>query len=238
VLLTVCDEDYRRAVDKKLCKRVERIHSIGVNKEKFSPVDTDEKNALRERYGFDKEDVLCLCVGDLNENKNQKLLISALPEVKKDCPAFKLLLAGSGPNDSELRALTKEKGLDDSVVFLGQRTDIPDLVREADFTSSASFREGLPIAVMEGMACKKPAAMSRNRGHCELGRDGENSLLFDPYDAEDAARALRFLALNKEERLEMGERAFETTDGYSSDLVCEELRRIYTSLFEGGGQSE
>lgn len=232
-LITVCSEDYDRAVARRLCGRVERIPSIGVDSSRFSPANEDDRARLRESLGYDGGDIVCLCVGELNKNKNQALLISAMPAVLEKAPGFRLILVGYGPSEGELHALAEEKGVGGAVSFLGQRTDVPELTGACDIIASASFREGFGMAVAEGMAAGKPVCLSRNRGHCESNIDGRTALFFDPNSREEAEAALIKLSVDPELRARLGAEAAERAKLFTSDKVAEELRRIYTEVAEG-----
>ncbi len=229
-LITICDEDEARAKRLKLCKTVRRIHGVGVNGGKFSAVAKEKKSELRREYGFADSDVLCLCTGELNENKNQQLLIRALAEVHDTCPNLKILFAGIGDKKEELEALANQLKVQNSAFFLGYRTDIESLVKMSDFVSSVSIREGLPVNIIEGMFCAKPAVVSRNRGHNELVAEGENGFFVSVDDFKAAAKAFETLCGDEALRVEMGQKALERAQKYSSSRVLGELEGIYKEL--------
>ncbi|MBQ3075618.1 MAG: glycosyltransferase family 4 protein, partial [Clostridia bacterium] len=117
----------------------------------------------------------------------------------------------SGP-DSELgraKEAIKKFGLTEQV-FLHPATDrIHDEMSKSDFVSLFSFREGLPNAILEGMALKKPIVMSKVSDYAVLV-DEENGFLCDPADPTDIAKAIRAaLSTTSEQRAEMGARSYE-----------------------------
>lgn len=229
-IVTICDEDEATAKRFGLCNTVRRIHGVGADSLRFTPCTDEEKFALRESFGFDKTCKICLCTGELNVNKNQQLFIRALPEVVKVCPDFKLLLAGVGDNEDNLRQLAKELGVEENVVFLGFRTDIDKLVKITDFVVSGSFREGLPVNIIEGMLSAKPAIVSHNRGHNELVEDNVSGI-FVPFDNTDkVVQAFITLCSDGELCEKMGDAAYERSGKYSSQSVEKELRDIYNEM--------
>ena len=119
---------------------------------------------FREKQGWNDK-FLILCIGELNENKNQTSLIRAISKVIIDMPNTLLLLAGNGPKEEELRHLIEEKCLEKHVLLLGYRTDIEWFIQACDLVVSVSLREGLPVNILEAMYCKKAVIVSDNRGH-------------------------------------------------------------------------
>lgn len=229
-LITIGDEDEARAKRLKLCKTVKRIHGVGVNAEKFTDVDEETKQQLRKEYGYGSDDVLCLCTGELNVNKNQKLLINALAHIKDSCPNFKVLFAGAGDSEEELKALVKQHGVENSAHILGYRTDVDKLLKICDFVASASYREGLPVNIIEGMFSRKAAVVTHNRGHNELVLENESGIFVPTDDSQACAKAFEMLYRDERLRTEMGEKAYERAQKYSSEKVKKELEEIYNEV--------
>lgn len=229
-IITICDEDEANAKKLRLCKNIKRIHGVGADGEKFAPVDSAAKLKLREEYDYSADEKICLCTGELNANKNQRLFISAMPYILKACPAFKLLFAGIGEEENNLRELVKQLGVEENVIFLGYRTDIEKLIQLSDFVASASYREGLPVNIIEGMLCAKPAVVSHNRGHNELVAEGVSGFFVDFGSSENTAKAFIKLCSDDELCEKMGKAAFERSEKYSCKSVEKELREIYNNL--------
>ena len=229
-IITICDEDEANAKKYKLCKNIQRIHGVGVNGEKFRPADEETKHQIRKEYGFDADAKVCLCTGELNANKNQQMFISALPQVVKENPSFRLMLAGVGDKEDELRALAKNLGVEQNVMFLGFRTDIDNLITASDFVCAGSYREGLPVNIIEGMISAKPAVVSHNRGHNELVADGVSGFFVDFGDTDGVATAFNKLCSDSVLCEKMGKAAYERSEKYSCKSVEKELRAIYNKL--------
>jgi len=229
-LITICDEDEKTARAHHICRTIRRTHGVGAREDRFSPVDRAEKVALRAQLGLEKDAVICLCTGELNINKNQKQLVAAAAQVVKQQPAFCLLLAGSGDSELSLRQQIDGLGLQECVRLLGYRTDVDRLVKASDMIASVSFREGLPVNIMEGMLCAKPAVATHNRGHDELIADGVSGSLVDCGDVEATARALTALCSQPELRRQMGLAARERSAVYGSQSVMHEVESIYAEF--------
>ena len=173
LMITINKEDYALALEKfgRLTKVV-HIHGVGVNEKRYHPAAPEAQLALRQAEGLAPEDFVILCTGELNENKNQKTLISAAAALHSEVPGLKVLLAGNGPKEQELRDQIRAEGLEETVKLLGYRTDLEKVVPAVDLVVSCSRREGMPLNIIEAMLCKKPVAASHNRGHDELVQEG------------------------------------------------------------------
>ena len=225
VVVTINEEDYSLA-KKQFPGRVEHIHGIGVREDRYHPATAEEQAEMRRAEGLRKDDFVVLCTGELNENKNQKTLISAAALLKSKIPNLKVLLAGNGPKEQELREQIAAEGLEDVVKLLGYRTDLERLVPAVDVVASCSKREGLPLNIVEAMLCKKPVVASVNRGNAELVDDGVTGYLVKPEDAASFAERILFLEQNHPHAVYMGESAYVKAKAYSVLQVSKELAGI------------
>ena len=153
-LITITQEDYDLA-SAKFSTRVEHIHGVGANAAKYRKLSEAECVELRHELGYAEDDKLLLCTGELLPNKNQITAIRALKILIKQQPKAKLLLAGNGPTLAELQAEVVVLGLQNYVEFLGYRTDLERYANIADVIVSCSYREGLPMNIVEGMPGKR-----------------------------------------------------------------------------------
>ena len=230
LLITINEEDYALA-RRKFRGRTEiaHIHGIGVDERRYHPSTPAERLAMREAEGLSPDDFVILCTGELNENKNQKTLVSAASLLKDKIPGLKVLLAGNGPREQALRDQIAAEGLEGTVDLLGYRTDLERLVPAVDLVVSCSRREGMPLNIIEAMLCKKPIVASHNRGHDELVRDGVNGLLFDAPDCHALADSLLLLYRDPARAAGFGEKGFEIAGTYSVSRVKYELERLLSS---------
>lgn len=226
VVVTINEEDYQLA---KRCfpGRVEHIHGIGVDGDRFHSVSEEEQLALRRAEGLSEKDYVVLCTGELNENKNQKTLIAAAALLKDKIPNLAVLLAGNGPKEQELRMQIRKLGLEESVRLLGYRTDLEHIVPAVDLVVSCSRREGLPLNIVEAMLCKKPVVASVNRGHRELVKDGTNGFLLSPESEEEYAEHIFLLSQNNKIAQSFGDSGFKIAQKYTFEFVQTELRPYF-----------
>lgn len=229
-IVTINTEDKLLAERKMHAPKVGYIHGIGVSDEKFHPISEEERSSVRAAEGLTDDDFVVICVGELNENKNQKTLIEAAALLKDSVPQLKVLLAGKGDKEHELRERIRRLGLYDTVRLLGYRRDIPTLLPASDVVVSCSYREGLPLNIVEAMLCGKPIVASHNRGHNELVEDGKTGRLLDPEDAAGVAAAMEKIAENRTTRECFGKCAHEKAKPYALGKVRLELNKTITDL--------
>lgn len=181
-LITINNEDFARAKKKfsKRCNNIEYIPGVGVDDSKFNiEMTEDEKNLYRKSLGLKKDDFIMTCIGRLDKNKNQILLIKSMKELVKKYNRIHLLLIGPDELRGHYKKETKKNGLEEKIHFLGLRTDIPKLLKISNIYLSSSKREGLPISIIEAMYCGLPIIATNCRGNSDLISDYKNGHLID-----------------------------------------------------------
>lgn len=139
-----------------------------------------------------------LFVGRLVEKKGVTHLLRAMPRVLRERPTARLTVAGFGPDEARLRALSDELGIAAHVQFLGARpqSELPDLYRRATLfvapfvRADSGDQEGLPVALMEAMACGCPVLAGDVPGLHDLLGDQAGDVLLDSNDEEGLARKI------------------------------------------------
>lgn len=222
LVITITEEDYALAREQFPCA-VAHIHGVGVRTERYHPVSREEALALREKEGLQEGDYAILCTGELNKNKDQKTLIAAAALLRDKIPNLRILLAGNGPFEQQLRDQIRENGLEDRVTLLGYRTDLETVVPAMDLIVSCSRREGLPLNILEAMLCRKAVVASVNRGHKELVEEGKTGFLILPGDPQILAERIETLYRDPALAEAMGAAGFEKARAYTVDAVRAEL---------------
>lgn len=165
VLITINLEDYARAKKHFHAKKIEYIPGVGIdlNKFKVGTIDITEK---RRSIKVESNEKILLSVGELSERKNHKLIIQALSKLGDS--KVKYFICGQGALKEDLEKLICSYKLEKQVFLLGYRNDISELCQCADLFVFPSLQEGLPVALMEAIACKLPAICSNIRGNVDL----------------------------------------------------------------------
>lgn len=183
VLITITKEDYLRA-QKFKAGRVEYIPGVGVDLNRFKKGSPEKAAQLKTELGIPKDATVWLSVGEVNDNKNHKVVIEVLP----DFPNAWYVLCGRGPLIDEHRKLAGDLGVGNRVIMTGYRNDVVDFYSMADIFVFPSLREGLPVALMEAMATELVCVASKNRGTDDLLEGSK--LLFEAKDVNDLKKKL------------------------------------------------
>ena len=195
LLAVMNNEDLEIAEKHSLGRKIVFINGMGLDTKRFPELSPDKINAQRETLGAKPNEVLFLCVGELSKRKNQRCIIEAFAKLKRsDC---RLFFAGGGSELDECRALARETGKSDRIIFLGHCEDTNILYRCCDCVISASRFEGLPFNLMEAMYCKKQVIVSDVKGNRDLsgrlypyGAADRLAELMESFDREFAAEPL------------------------------------------------
>ncbi|WP_346689582.1 glycosyltransferase family 4 protein [uncultured Cloacibacillus sp.] len=193
VLITINKEDYAIARNKMHAKRTEYVPGVGIDIEKIKSVKVD-RNKKRAELGIPKDAIMLLSVGELSRRKNHEVVIRALAEMKYRNVVY--AICGKGTLESYLKKLADNLGVSDRVFLLGFRTDVTEICKAADIFVFPSLQEGLPVALMEAMACGLPVVCSNIRGNIDLINDNENGILFNSLDIDAMAVAMRTMLDN------------------------------------------
>ena len=155
---------------------------------KSCPAGSIQGQRIRKELGIPLNAKVILSVGEVNKNKNHKVGIEALAKLRDKNTYY--VICGRGPLMEAHKELAQSLGVGDRVILTGYRTDVADFYKMADVFLFPSFREGLPVAVMEAMASGLPVVATRIRGSSDLVQQGD---LFEPTDVDGIAKAIETL---------------------------------------------
>lgn len=238
-LITINTEDFTIATKRRFnVNEIVQIPGVGVDTEQFKPINKQEQIRLKRSFGYEDDDFLLFNAAEFNKNKNQAFLIHALALLKDEVPNVKLLLAGEGPLLASCRELAQQLGISHMVEFLGFRKDIQTIIVLCDVAVASSYREGLPVAVMEAMACGLPVVAVDNRGHRELIQDDYNGWLNTVDDPQAFANKLTMLATIQDLPEQFGKNSRQLmVKKYSTKKVLREKSRLYQQYMDEQGET-
>jgi glycosyltransferase involved in cell wall biosynthesis len=197
-----------------------RVVHNPVNIESFRPGVMSAHEA-RARLGLEPETVVLAVVAQITPWKGQDDAIRIAARLKRGGRDIRLLLIGSPKFVSKatrydnlafargLEELIESLDLGDQVLFLGEREDIPELMRAVDVVLVPSWEEPFGMSVIEAMAMELPVVATAVGGVAEVITHRENGLLLPPRQPETWAGEVERLIGRPELRLEMGRRARE-----------------------------
>lgn len=221
ILITINQEDYALAQKKFKHTKVVYVPGVGVDTKKFRS-NLPKKNNLRQSLEIDNNDILLVSVGELSTRKNHEVVIRALAQIENN--SLKYVICGLGSLQDYLEKLVSDLQIESQVFFLGYRSDIADILNISNIYVFPSLQEGLPVALMEAMACGKAVVCSSIRGNTDL-IDEKGGALFDPKDSESCMLAIKDL-LNRD-LTEMGKYNRKKVEGFSREKVEDCMRKIY-----------
>lgn len=229
VLITINKEDYNRAKKSFHAKEVIYVPGVGIDTDKFSSglIDIDLK---RNELGVEKNQYMFLSVGELSERKNHEVVIKALSQI--DSLDYKYFIVGKGDLKKYLENLVKSLGLENRVYLLGYRTDVSELCQATDVFIFPSHQEGLPVALMEAIACKTNVICSSIRGNVDLVLDDAH--LFDENNVNSVVACINALVGSKkrevflEESKEMVLKNYNHLRQFDLLTVREAMQEVYS----------
>lgn len=229
-LITINSEDFAFAKKHLMAKKIVKVNGVGYNSELFYKISEEEKFKLRKEKGYSENEIILVYVAEMNANKNQGMLVRMIKDLTETSKNVKLLIVGADNYDGKYIKLADELGVSEHIEFLGHRNDVCDLVHLSDIAVGSSLREGLPVNVMEAMACGLPVVLSDNRGHRELCKDGCNGFIVAPNDDKSMAKRIEELINSKELYSRFSENSLELIKPYSKEKVMCELESIYNEF--------
>ena len=188
--------------------RPEQLVSIpnGVPEKRALPARSRE--LVRAELGIG-DAFMVVSTGRLAEQKGLEYLIRAATRFRSEMPAVKIVLAGDGPLETKLSKLVFGLGLEKTVLLLGFRTDVGDLLAACDLVVLPSLWEGLSISLLEAMAAGRPVVTTTLGSNREVTNGGETAVLVPPKDPASLADAIRALASDPGRLEELGRRGQE-----------------------------
>ena len=220
-LITITKEDYKLAKRNFHCP-VYHIHGVGANSTKYFPLSEENQEKQKKELGLSGH--IIMIVGELLPNKNQKTAILAMKSVVKKFSDAHLLVASNGSERENLENLVKKEHLESNVQFIGYTTHLEQYLQICDLEVACSYREGLPLNILEAMLCGKPVVASHNRGHNELVKEGVNGYLVNPDDVDGFAEKICRVLSSEENNKDS---IVKSTKYYRDKYVLKELQEIY-----------
>ena len=216
VLITINKEDYQAAksFDLKNGGMVEYVPGIGIDVNKIQSIPGDKKWFCNE-LGINNDIRILISVGELSDRKNQKVIIQCMKALPSN---YHYVICGKGSKLSELTKLALDLKVSERVHFLGFRTDIIKLVKSSDIFVFPSLQEGLPVALMEALACGIPCIASKIRGNIDL-INGKNGVLVDNNPCSWVDGILSANTQRNQSIINMNK--------YDISVISEQMRTIY-----------
>lgn len=189
--------------------------------------ETEVSPVPRDSFDTPLDSLILLAAGRLHINKGFDVLLESMAQI----PDVILWLAGSGPEEQNLKKQCHKLGLDERVRFLGWRTDVTALLRTADVFVCPSRHEGLGSIVMESWAHGCPIVATNSQGPGEVIENGVTGLITPVDEVESLAKAINELVSSQHQRSSLIENAKKHyRQFYSKDTIVKKYEDFYDLL--------
>jgi len=200
------------------------------------PVTAADRVAVRTRLGVTADALVLILIANLIPYKGHRDLLEALGQIKAKLPAgWRLLLAGRDDGiGEELKRQADGLGLSEHLIWLGERTDVAQLIAASDMGLLCSHEEGFSNAILECMAAALPMVVTDVGGNAEAVVEGTTGWVVPPRAPERLARAILALAGDPAQRLAFGEAGkARVMAEFSRQAMVRDYLRLYTALLAG-----
>ena len=209
----------------------------GVDLNRYSPVSTNERKALRNKYGFAEHDKVIIFVGHFSPEKRPMLLYRAWVKLCEQDIYVKIIFIGHTGNHFEVDARiidtikldALQRGILPLVRIVEETPYVDEYMKIADVFVLPSIREGLPNALLEAMACALPCVVSDLPGVTDwLVDDGETGILFRSDDSDVLAEKIAPYVVENVVHQKMGMAARQFMEGnFSSAATSQRVLDLY-----------
>ena len=200
------------------------------------PVPPASERDARVELGIEPDTPLIGVVGLLRPQKAINVLLHAISLLTDNWPDVQVLIVGDGPERENLERMARQLGVQDTVRFLGLRTDVPDLLYALDMAVCCSDFEGSPLSVMEYMSAALPVVATAVGGIPDLIEPGVHGLLVPPGDPPALAESLSELLRSPERARAMGVRGREHQRAeFDIDVIIRRVEDLYCEMLEKRG---
>ena len=207
-----------------------RVVYNGVDLEKFRSAKRNREELFPE-LGANK---LVVLVGNMHSDvKGHPTLIASAPQILQRFPDTRFVLVGDGELRPQFDELARKSGVDGSFLFLGRRSDVPEILAACDVAILPSLAEGMPNAVLEYLAAGLPTIATAVGGNVEVIEDGISGLLISPQNSEELSAAVCRLLEDETLSARIG-RAGQVLvrEKFSFERLIEEVDKLYSELLD------
>jgi glycosyltransferase involved in cell wall biosynthesis len=180
-----------------------------------------------------------LFVGNLYSIKGVQYLISAMKKIHDEMSDVRLILVGDGEERKRLEELSKQLNMQSYVQFVGKvpHEKVKIFMHQADIFVLPSLSEGLPIVILEAMACGLPIVASRVGGIPDLIKNGVHGYLVKAKMPDEIAEKILILLKDDQLRTEIARTNLELIKEYSWTIIIFKLENIYLKILHEAKKS-
>lgn len=209
------------------------VHRMGIDTKRFQFTHFKPTNG---------KNIQLLSVGRLVEKKGFEYGIRFVAKIVNKYPKIEYKIAGDGPLRNQLQTVINNLGLEEKVKILGSKTqeEIVELIKGANFllapsvTSRDGDTEGIPVVLMEAMACGLPVLSTQHTGIPELIQDGKSGFLVPEREINALVEKLERLLEDSDLCVEMARAGRDRIEKYHDiDKLNDRLAKLFQALLDG-----
>jgi glycosyltransferase involved in cell wall biosynthesis len=185
---------------------------------------------VRQELGLPPSSRIVLTVGRLDLKKGYGDLASAILEIVREFPDTKFVWVGEGQHRDMLTQKVQQNGIEEHVLFLGHRTDVPRLLKSADLFVFPTYYEGMPFALLEAMAHNLPIVTSDVCGIPEIIEHQSQGLLFRGGDRDDLIKTLGWALRHPDQMQGLALNAKQRVQDFSEEIMLKETLEVLQKL--------
>ncbi|MDF1744194.1 MAG: glycosyltransferase [Gimesia sp.] len=172
-----------------------------------------------------------ITVSRLSPEKDLITMLEAVKSVVSSIPQFHLMIVGNGPEREILERKTAALQLESHVTFLGERSDIPDLLSQSGFYVSSSLTEGISLTLLEAMSVGLPVVTTSVGGNPEIVQQPDTGLLVPSANPSKLADAIIQMCQQQTNWNKMGQQARDRVEQYFNiRSMIQEYERVYLDV--------
>lgn len=222
----------------------ENLTDAGISKKRITvmmngvtPVERkspEETAALREQWGVQEGEFVLGILARIEPYKGHLHILEAVKQLTEEGRNLRLLVAGTGTYEEELRRQAREMGIADRVVFMGFQSDVAGVLSILDLQLNASYgTETSSLSILEGLSMGLPAVVSTYGGNPWLIDDEQDGLLFENRNSDHLARCIARLMDQPDTLAKMRTRAVEIFhERFTAEIFAQNIEAVYYKAME------
>lgn len=198
-----------------------------INGVDVSQIDSSNKQS-RQHWGISPNMKVLGTISRVSAVKNHRLLLQALKQLIEMGQNIKLIIVGDGPEKKSLEHFSQELGIQESVIFAGERLDATGFFSLFDIFVLPSLSEGISMTILEAMASDTPVIASDVGGNNELITHGVSGFLFESENLDDLVKTILCVINDPTEAMDAARKSRKKVElEYSFERMVSQYEEIY-----------
>ena len=194
-----------------------------------------DREALRRKFGIEDGIFTAAIIARIEHYKGHMYVAEAAKILKDRGRSFKIIVAGTGSFEDEVKRRAHNLGVEGFLLFTGFVSDVPGLLSILDVQINASYNEAASLSILEGLSMGVPAIVSDFPGNLSIVDDGKTGLVFKTRDPVGLADAVERLMDDRKLLVKLGENARAAYDKrFTGAIFAKNTENIYLKVTEGG----